>query len=323
VHCFCGAPVPPPSATVNISWNFSAVQFTISSDFHNVRLDRFLRKKYQDISLSRIFGMIRKGRVRINGKRKKQNYRLQEHDVVVVQTRTPPSAEKTLLQLSSDEKKRAARFIVHEDPDLLLCNKPPGLVMHRGSGHDHGLVEMMQAYLDNPGFTFVHRIDRATSGLVLGAKHPAAARKLSALLRQKAVKKYYLVQVIGRVAEDRFTLSSFLKKEETGVVEHDNDRDGARMAISKFTVLARDAGSTLLQARLLTGRTHQLRVQLARLGHPIVGDHKYGLGKEKNMLLFSRRLVITVLNLDVSLAAPDFFPLSAPNKAISLPDTTL
>ena len=285
------------------------MQFVISPDFHNVRLDRFLGRKYRQVPLTAIFRLIRKGRIRVNGRRRKQDYRLQEHDVVQVNSNMPLSAERPLLQLSPADQQLAAASIVHEDDALVLCNKPPGLVMHRGSGHDYGFVEILQAFFNNPQFTFVNRIDRATAGLVIGAKTAVAARKISELFRQQAIEKQYLMMVMGRVDRDSFTLTSYLKKEETRVEEHADDGEGARKSISSFTVLQRFDNRTLLQAQLLTGRTHQLRVQLAGRNHPIIGDLKYGGQKAKNkkMLLFSRRVVITALGLDVSLPVPDYF----------------
>lgn len=285
------------------------MQFIITPDYQNVRLDRFLRKKYQEIPLAMLFRLIRKGQVRVNGKRKKQDYRLQERDVLQVNISSPPKTQKTLLTLSAPEQQLAAGVVVYEDDEIVLCSKPAGLVMHRGSGHDYGLVEIMQAFFNNPQFIFVNRIDRATAGLVIGAKTAAAARNLSALFRRQAIEKQYLMMVMGRVAQDSFTLTSYLKKEETRVEEHVDDGDGARKSISSFTVLQRFENRTLLQAQLLTGRTHQLRVQLAGRNHPIIGDLKYGGQKAKNkkMLLFSQRVVITALGLDVSLPVPDYF----------------
>jgi len=283
------------------------VEFIITRDFHDVRLDRFVRQKYREIPLTGIFRLIRKGRIRINGKKKKPDYRLQENDVVRVNISTSPSAAKALVLLSSDQEKQVAKSIVHEDNNIVLCNKPPGLAMHRGSGHDFGLVELLQSYSQNPKFTFVNRIDKATSGLVIGAKNLVTSRKLSELFRQQAIEKQYAIMVDGLVAQDRFTITSFLKKEDDRVEEYTNDNDGAKKAISSFSVVRRYKNTTLLEARLLTGRTHQLRVQLAKRNHPIVGDMKYGNRRAQNMLLFSQRVVIPAFNLDVSLPVPEYF----------------
>ncbi len=286
------------------------MEFTINSDFHNARLDTFIRKTYQDISLSGVFKMIRKGNVKVNKKKKKQNYRLQKGDLVRVWTPSPPTAAKSLLLLSNEETKLVRDAIVYEDGATLLCNKPAGLVMHVGSNHEHGLTELVQAYTKNSQFSFIHRIDKMTSGLVMGAKNIATARKLSELIRERAIEKKYVVLVEGRVEQDHFILNSFLKKEDDRVRVHCDGTNGAKEAVSTFSVLKRGQKRTLLQAELHTGRTHQLRVQLADIGHPIVGDTKYGRRgkrKEKQMFLFSQHLIIPTLDLNFSLPTPEIF----------------
>ncbi len=285
------------------------MNFIIDPDYHNTRLDRFIRNRYREIALAGIFGLIRKGRIRVNGRKRKPNYRLQEGDTVEVNIAAPPSPQKAQVLLSPDERKMVAACIVYEDEDILLCNKPPGLVMHRGSGHAYGLAEMVQSYVSNPHFTFVNRIDKATSGLVIGSKNIKTSRRLSELFWNQAIAKYYAIVVEGLVAEDQFTLTSYLKKEDDRVREHENVQDGGKKSVSFFSVAQRQDETTLLDARLLTGRTHQLRVQLARRNHPIVGDGKYGHGGSGPMLLFSRRVVIGEFNLDVTLPLPDYFNL--------------
>lgn len=286
-------------------------QYTISADDHGVRLDRFIRKKYRNVALTGIFRLIRKGRVRVNGGRKKPAYRLLEHDIIDVYINVPPRQPKSLLVLSAIQKKLAVAALVYTDENIAICNKPQGMPMHAGSGYAWGFVEIMQAYTGNSGFTFVNRIDKATSGLVLGAKNRKTAQRLSELIRKRRVDKYYQAVVQGLVDEECFTLSSFLKKEETRVVEYSHGDNGAREAISEFRVVKRDAARqrTLLAARLITGRTHQLRVQLANRNHPIIGDTRYGEVRAKHMLLCSQRLVIAELDLDVEIPLPDFFPV--------------
>jgi 23S rRNA pseudouridine955/2504/2580 synthase len=284
------------------------MEFIINSDFHDVRLDKFLRKTYQEIPISGIFKMIRKGNVKVNKKKKKQNYRLQEGDTVRVWEPSAPTAAKSFIQLSGDEKRLIQRSIVYEDTNILLCNKPAGLVMHTGSSHSHGLYELVLSYTKNPHFTFVHRIDKMTSGLVMGAKNLATARKLSELIRARAIEKKYVVLVTGNVEKDHFTISTFLKTEEDKVRIHPDEKDGAKEGISAFTVIQRGPNHTLLEATLHTGRKHQLRVQLADIGHPIMGDGKYGKkGKAEQMFLFSQQLVVTSMEIDYSLPVPDSF----------------
>ncbi|MCF8056486.1 MAG: RluA family pseudouridine synthase [Desulfocapsa sp.] len=286
------------------------MEFSITKDFHNVRLDNFLRKNYREIPLTGIFRMIRKGKVKVNRKKKKQDYRLQEGDLVRVWDPSPPTAAKALLQLTDDEKNRINQTIVYENDRLIFCNKPAGLVMHSGSSHTHGLTELIQAHIQNRTFSFVHRIDKMTSGLVMGAKDPATARELSELIREQKIQKYYLVLVEGVLekGKNHFSLNTFLKKEHDRVIEHPNEERGAKKASSEFSVLERGPKRTLLEARLHTGKTHQLRVQLANIRHPIVGDGKYGRQrKTKTMFLFSQRIVIPSLNIDFSLPVPELF----------------
>ena len=290
------------------SYRKSFMEFIISSDFDDVRLDKFLRKTYQEIPISGIFKMIRRGNVKVNRKKKKQNYRLQEGDLVRVWEASPPSSGKALLQLSQDEKRLVLEAVVYEDHNILLCNKPAGLVMHAGSRHEHGLAELVQSHTQNKDLSFVHRIDKMTSGLVMAAKNLKTARILSELIRKRAMGKTYLVLVEGRMENDHFTLNTFLKTEGDRVRVHPDEKDGAKVGISTFAVMQLGRERTLLEATLHTGRKHQLRVQLAEIGHPIVGDRKYGImGKEEHMFLFSQRLVIPSLNIDFSLPIPESF----------------
>jgi 23S rRNA pseudouridine955/2504/2580 synthase len=283
------------------------MEFTINSDFHDVRLDTFLRKTYQEIPLSGIFKMIRKGNVKVNKKKKKQNYRLQEGDTVRVWEPSAPTT-KELIHLSSEEEQLVQRSIVYEDKNIILCNKPAGMVMHTGSGHGHGLYELVLGYTQNPHFSFVHRIDKMTSGLVMGAKNLVTTRKLSELIRERALEKKYAVLVEGRIAKDHFVLENFLKTERDRVRVHPDKKYGAKEAISVFSVMHRSRKRTLLEATLHTGRKHQLRVQLAHMGHPIVGDQKYGKKiTEEQMFLFSQSLAVPALDIDFSLPVPDLF----------------
>ncbi len=180
--------------------------------------------------------------------------------------------------------------------------------MHAGSSHEQGLNELVRGYIKNRELKFVHRLDKMTSGLVIGAKNLPAARKLSDLIHQRAIRKIYVVLVEGRIEKNHFTLVNFLKKEQTRVVIHPDGQDGAKKSCSEFSILKRGQQRTLLKAELHTGRTHQLRVQLAHIKHSIVGDHKYGKKQnQEQMFLLSQRLIIPALNFDFSLPVPDSF----------------
>jgi len=286
------------------------MEFTITSDFHNARLDTFIRKTYQEIPMAGIYKMIRKGNVKVNKKRKKLNYRLQEGDLVRVWEPSAPTAAKTRLTLSHDEKEIIKNCIVFEDDNIIICNKPAGMVMHTGSKHKYGLSELVLSYTQNPHFTFVHRIDKMTSGLVIGAKNLETTRKLSQLIRDRAIEKRYVLLIQGQIEDKHFTLDTYLKTEGDRVRVHPDEKTGAKRCISTFTVLKNGTTRSLLKATIHTGRKHQLRVQLAAIHHPIVGDLKYGRKEnehENEMFLFSQCLIIPSLNIHFTLPVPNTF----------------
>lgn len=284
------------------------MEFNITNDFHDVRLDKFLRKTYQHIPLSGISKMIRKGNVKVNKKKKAQNYRLQLGDTVRIWEATRPTAARSFLELSHSEKKTSRNSIVYEDHNILLCNKPPGLVMHSGSSHSYGLFELIRSYTKNPDFTFVHRIDKFTSGLVMGAKNLVTARRLSKIIQKRELEKKYIVLVKGQIDEKMFIADTYLKTEHDRVRVHPNGANGAKRAISLFLTLQHGKKHTLLEATLHSGRKHQLRAQLSMLGHSVVGDTKYGTKEQENhMFLFSHSLVVPSENINFSLPIPKIF----------------
>ncbi len=257
--------------------------------------------------------MIRKGNVKVNRKKKKQNYRLQEGDTVRVWESTQPTVKKTFPSLSDKLKTQMQRCVIYEDKDIICCNKPAGMVMHTGSNHQCGLSELLVSYTGNPNCTFVHRLDKMTSGLVMAAKNLRTARILSRLIRNRDFKKKYAVLVHGTMKIRQFTLETFLKTEEKIVRVHPDETNGAKKSLSTFLIIQSGAERTLLEATLHTGRKHQLRVQLADIGHPIVGDMKYGnVDKKKEMMtrmfLFSQSITVPSLDFHVSLDIPrDFY----------------
>ncbi len=281
-------------------------QIKIDSNYNGIRLYRFVKRKHKDIPLSGIFRLIRKGRVKVNGKKKKGEYILQEGDEISFYFDSKNASEPSFITLSQEEKKMAAEAVVYNDSaaGLIICNKPDGLVMHKGSGHKYGFVEIMQSCLQNKNFVFINRIDRDSAGLVIGASNLVVARRLSFLMQQRKITKYYSVVVDGLVPEDEFSLVSSLAKTGKGVQEVG---EHGRRAESRFKVVKRYKNNTLLEAMIITGRTHQLRVQLANYGCPIVGDVRYGRKNKRRMLLFSRRVVIAEFGIDIEIDLPACF----------------
>lgn len=283
------------------------MEYIIDKEYEDVRLDRFLRKKYEDISLTEIFKGIRTGKVKVNGKKSKENYRLQLGDIVKVFFNGGETKEEKPVSIENREIEKIKKSIVYEDEKVLIFNKKNNMVMHKGSGYEYGISEMLKSYLKNENFNFVNRIDKATSGLIIGAKSLVVARELAEDIRNREIEKKYYILVNGRVREKEFKIKSWLKKVEDRVIEVEEFQEGAKESTSSFKVVEYGKNCTLLEGILGSGRTHQLRVQLANRGNYIIGDNKYGKGKEKMMYLFSHYVKIERYGIEINLPIPKEF----------------
>ena len=283
------------------------MEYIIDKEYEDVRLDRFLRKKYEDISLTEIFKGIRTGKVKVNGKKSKENYRLQLEDVVKVFFNGGETKEEKPVSIENKEIEKIKKSIVYEDERVLIFNKKNNMVMHKGSGYEYGISEMIKSYLKNENFNFVNRIDKATSGLIIGAKSLVVARELAEDIRNRDIEKKYYILVNGRIREKEFKIKSWLKKVEDKVIEVDEFQEGAKESTSSFKVVEYGKNCTLLEGTLGSGRTHQLRVQLANRGNYIIGDNKYGKGREKMMYLFSHYIKIERYDIEINLPVPKEF----------------
>ena len=283
------------------------MEYIIDKEYEDVRLDRFLRKKYEDISLTEIFKAIRTRKVKVNGKKSKENYRLQLGDIVKVFFNGGETKEEKPVSIENKEIEKIKKSIVYEDEKVLIFNKKNNMVMHKGSGYEYGISEMIKSYLKNENFNFVNRIDKATSGLIIGAKSLVVARELAEDIRNREIEKKYYILVNGRVREKEFKIKSWLKKVEDRVIEVEEFQEGAKESTSSFKVVEYGKNCTLLEGTLGSGRTHQLRVQLANRGNYIIGDNKYGKGKEKMMYLFSHYVKIERYGIEINLPIPKEF----------------
>lgn len=277
------------------------MEFIIDENYEDVRLDKFLRKKYKDLPLSHIYNMIRKGEVKINGKKAKENYRLKINDILNI--KNEEKTEEKFIILSEKELKLIENAILYDKDDIVIINKPSEMVVHKGSGHEYGMIEMLKSYYNTNDFAFINRIDKSTSGLVIGGKNNKMVRELSEIMRERDIKKYYYVKVKGKPLKKEFEIKSNILKNET---KSEEDEEG-KESITKFKLIETDGRYSILEAELLTGRTHQIRVQLSEKGMYICGDYKYGEKKGNKMCLFSHRVIIEKYSIDINLEIPDFF----------------
>ncbi len=250
---------------------------TIPAEQAGQRIDNYLLARLKGVPKSRIYRILRKGEVRVNKKRVAPSYRLRAGD----QIRIPPVRVAEVGGPGPEAALAGRRLLataIHDDPRLLVIDKPPGLAVHGGSGMSYGVIEALRAALpDAPYLELVHRLDRDTSGCLLVARRRSTLRRLHELLREGRVEKRYLALVRGIWdrgvvhQEDELVIGRGAEGERFVRVA-----DEGRRAASDFRPLETWPGASLMEVSIHTGRTHQIRVQSEALGHPLAGDERYG-----------------------------------------------
>jgi 23S rRNA pseudouridine955/2504/2580 synthase len=281
----------------------------VTADENNMRVDRFLEARFPGLSFSHIQRIVRKGELRVNGKRADSKDRLEEGQSV----RIPPlklDAPKVAGSLSEAERKTLdtlKAMTLFEDDDVLVLNKPAGLAVQGGSGMTRHIDQMLEVMRDAKGQKprLVHRIDRETSGCLLVAKTRFAATHLTGAFRSRSARKVYWALVVGVPKPKQGRISTYLAKDEgeedtiMRVAAHGDE--GASHAVTYYAVVEASANKLAwVSLKPVTGRTHQLRAHMDHIGHPIVGDPKYFNkenwalpgGLQNRLHLLARRIVI-------------------------------
>lgn len=250
------------------------MKIIVNNEIEGERLDKAAALK-SGISRGLIQDMINDGHVLVNGKGEKNKYILKLNDVIEIIKREPKSLELEAKDLNIE--------IVYEDDDVAVVYKPEGMVVHPANGNNEGtLVNGLLYEMDindtindvkRPGI--VHRIDKDTSGLLMIAKNDLALKSLSAQLKEHSCNRLYVALVYGEIAENKGRIDAPigrdpLDRKKMAVVA------GGKEAVTNFRVLERFKGFTLIECKLETGRTHQIRVHMKYIGHPLVGDNVYG-----------------------------------------------
>jgi 23S rRNA pseudouridine955/2504/2580 synthase len=241
------------------------------------RLDNFLLQHLKGVPRSRVYRLIRSGEVRVNSRRVDAGYRLCTGDDV----RVPPVTRSPEAQVAAIGPARAAWIearVLAEERDFLVLDKPAGLAVHGGSGVSLGAIELLRASRgEHADLSLAHRLDRETSGCLLVAKRPSALRDLHAQFRNGEVGKRYLALLVGRWPGRARTVDAPLETgERRGGERFVRVAAAGKPARTHFTPLERFPAAALMAVDLDTGRTHQIRVHAASVGHPVAGDQRYG-----------------------------------------------
>jgi 23S rRNA pseudouridine955/2504/2580 synthase len=270
------APARAPPAAPRREAELAPRELKVDADRGGQRLDNFLLGQLKGVPRTLIYRLLRKGAVRIDGKRAKQDARLDGGETIQIPEIRQATAQQPLLP-GPDQLGWLQDRILYEDRGLLVLDKPVGLACHGGSGLSFGAIEALRALKPTESLELVHRLDRDTSGLLLIAKKRSVLKALQEQIRGGLVDKRYVALLIGAVQPAAFAVDAPLLKNTLNngerVVRVDSE---GKEAHSRFRVIERYTHATFVECELLTGRTHQIRVHTRHFGHPIVGDSKYG-----------------------------------------------
>ncbi|MCU7905424.1 MAG: 23S rRNA pseudouridine(955/2504/2580) synthase RluC [Candidatus Thiodiazotropha sp. (ex Epidulcina cf. delphinae)] len=258
--------------------NSPSVRFIgVTEEFAGQRIDNFLLRQLKGVPKSHIYRILRKGEVRVNKGRIKADYKLQAGDSIrIPPVRTGP--QESAPRLSEQLRSSLEKAVVYEDERLLVLNKPSGMAVHGGSGVSVGIIEALRELRpEQRQLELVHRLDRDTSGCLMISKRRSSLRRLHELMRENRVDKRYLALLAGCWRKGVQMVDMPLRKNtlQGGERVVRVDAEG-KPAQTRFKRLQRFKEATLVEAKLITGRTHQIRVHSAWLGTPVLGDGKYG-----------------------------------------------
>ena len=251
--------------------------FLVPEEQEDVRIDRYLAETCENLSRSYIQKLLKDGEVLVDGKAVKASYKVCSGDQVIVDI--PEAVEPEILAEDMELD------ILYEDPDVILVNKPKGMVVHPAAGHYSGtLVNGLMAHCKDqlsgingvmrPGI--VHRIDRDTTGVLIVCKNDFAHNAVAAQLKEHSITRRYLALVHGVIKEDEGTVNAPIGRHPTERKKMSINEKNGRHAVTHYRVLRRFSHYTYIECRLETGRTHQIRVHMASIGHPLLGDEVYG-----------------------------------------------
>lgn len=267
----------------------------VAKEDQGKRIDKYLAEKFEDLSRSFIQKLIKEAKIKVNDNQVDKSYNISTGDFVEIQIEAKESEIKAV-EMELD--------IVYEDQDIIVINKNADRVVHPAPGHyNDTVVNALLAHVDNlsaingvkrPGI--VHRLDKDTSGLLIVAKNDKSHKELAQQFKNRSVEKYYYALIEGNLAYEKGKIDAPIGRDPNNRKKMAVRKRHSKNAVSRFKIIEEFKDYTLVEVKIETGRTHQIRVHFSYLGHPVVGDKKYGshnkLGAERQ-LLHAKRLIIT------------------------------
>ena len=284
-------------------------KFQVTRDFHNARFDKWFKKNVLDIPQGLIEKIIRKNQVKVNKKKTKSSYRIQENDIVEVFNieKLEESKKKIITQYipSISEKAKYDDFIIEDNDNFVVINKPSGIPVQSGTKSFKNIIDTLRKtkYFENAKPFIVHRLDKDTSGILIVAKNREYAQLFTSLFRLRKIHKTYLAIVYGEIPKGTKIL-------EDELILYENDKKIIQKALSYLKLLKTNSQYSLLELRPITGRKHQLRKQLYNLGNPIIGDDKYFFKnrgvyiKSKYLMLHAYEIKFMINDVKYNFSAP-------------------
>ena len=283
-------------------------KFEVEKDFHNTRFDRWFKNKVLDIPQGLIEKIIRKNQAKVNGKKTKSSYRVQENDIIeIFNIEKVKKTEKELITQyipSKTERDKYDDFIIENNENFIVINKPAGIAVQSGTKSFKNVVDTLRKtkYFEDSKPFIVHRLDKETSGILIVAKNREYAQLFTSLFRIRKMHKTYLAIVYGEVSKE-------IKVLEDDLVVYEKERKIVQKATSYSKILKSNSEYSLLELRPITGRKHQLRKQLYNIGNSIIGDDKYYVKrgkdfiKSKNLMLHAYEIKFMINNVKYNFKA--------------------
>ncbi len=283
-------------------------KFEVEKDFHNTRFDRWFKNEVLDIPQGLIEKIIRKNQAKVNGKKTKSSYRVQENDIIeIFNFDKIKKTEKNLITQyipSPRERDKYDDFIIENNENFIVINKPAGIAVQSGTKSFKNIVDTLREtkYFEDSKPYIVHRLDKETSGILIVAKTREYAQLFTSLFRIRKIHKTYLAVVYGEVSKE-------IKILEDDLILYEKDKKIIQKATSYLKILKSSSDYSLLELRPITGRKHQLRKQLYNIGNSIIGDDKYYVKrgkdfiKSKNLMLHAYEIKFMINNVKYNFIA--------------------